>query len=129
MFLLSDWPPPKDLRTKGSVALVGDAMHSMVMYRGEGANHAIVDVLDFAREVLPHVYHGSSAQPPRAALRAALDRYEDGVVARTRPAVLASRQACYDAHQWGRISPQSPLLSRRAMRLEFGEEDMNEPDW
>ena len=87
------------------------------------------DVLDFAREVLPHVYHGSSAQPPRAALRAALDRYEDGVVARTRPAVLASRQACYDAHQWGRISPQSPLLSRRAMRLEFGEEDMNEPDW
>lgn len=28
---LSDWPPPRGLRTSGSVALVGDAMHPMAM--------------------------------------------------------------------------------------------------
>jgi len=28
---LADWPPPRGLRTQGSVALVGDAMHPMVM--------------------------------------------------------------------------------------------------
>ncbi|KAK3994257.1 FAD/NAD(P)-binding domain-containing protein [Cladorrhinum sp. PSN332] len=118
---LSDWPPPKNLRTKGSVALVGDAMHPMVMYRGEGANHAILDVLEFAEGVLPHVYRDS--------LRDALDRYEDKVVERTRAGVLASRQACYDAHQWGRINRESPLLSRRAPRLDFDEEDLEEPRW
>lgn len=26
-----DWPPPKDLRTSGHVALVGDALHPMAM--------------------------------------------------------------------------------------------------
>ncbi|KAK4224216.1 FAD/NAD(P)-binding domain-containing protein [Podospora fimiseda] len=118
---LSDWVPPKNFRTKGSVALLGDAMHPMVMYRGEGANHAIVDVLEFVEEVLPYVYGEG--------LRDALDRFEDKVVPRVRAGVLASRQACYDAHQWDRISGESPLLSRRAMRLEFGEEDLVEPEW
>lgn len=28
---LYDWPPPKGLRTTGNVALVGDALHPMVM--------------------------------------------------------------------------------------------------
>jgi len=28
---LYDWPPPKGLRTTGHVALVGDALHPMVM--------------------------------------------------------------------------------------------------
>lgn len=54
-------------------------------------------------------------------VRAALDRYEDRVVDRTRPAVLASRQACLDAHNWESISGESPLLSKRAMYVEFDE--------
>jgi hypothetical protein len=58
-------------------------------------------------------------------LRAALDRYEDRAVGRARPAVLASRQACLDAHRWARITDQSPLLSRRAMNLAFDESDMD----
>ncbi|KAL2189213.1 FAD/NAD(P)-binding domain-containing protein [Thermothelomyces heterothallicus CBS 203.75] len=127
---LYDWPPPKGLRTTGNVALVGDALHPMVMYRGEGANHAIVDVLDLVELVMPHFVaaerdeHSTAAQ--RAVdLRAALDRYEDRVVSRTRPAVLASRQACIDAHQWSRINEKSPLLSRRAMNLVFDETDMD----
>ncbi|KAK4098896.1 FAD/NAD(P)-binding domain-containing protein [Parathielavia hyrcaniae] len=132
---LYDWPPPKGLRTAGHVALVGDALHPMAMYRGEGANHAIVDVLDLVELVIPQLLLLPSAESSTAAagggvggagrLRAALDRYEDLVVGRARPAVLASRQACLDAHQWGRIGERSPLLSRRMMNLEFDEGDMS----
>ncbi|KAH6612266.1 hypothetical protein B0J18DRAFT_77587 [Chaetomium sp. MPI-SDFR-AT-0129] len=125
---LYDWPPPKNLRTTGRVALVGDALHPMAMYRGEGANHAIIDVLDLSEIVLPHLLSSETAETPSAqasSLRAALDRYEDTVVARARPAVLASRQACIDAHQWARIRDASPLLSRRAMHLAFDEADMD----
>lgn len=138
---LSDWPPPRGLRTSGSVALVGDALHPMAMCksphrsppnfglsadklgqtdRGEGANHAIVDVLDFVELVLPHLTGDRDGN-----IRSSLDRYEDRVVARTRPAVLASRQACLDAHDWRRINAQSPLLSRRTMNVPFDESSMS----
>lgn len=75
-------------------------------------------MLDLVELVLPQVQDSSSLN-----LRPALDRYEDKAVARTRPAVLASRQACLDAHQWSRISPASPLLSRRSINVKFNEED------
>ncbi|KAK4176784.1 hypothetical protein QBC36DRAFT_4192 [Triangularia setosa] len=115
---LYDWPPPKDLRTHGKTVLVGDALHPMAMYRGEGANHAIIDVKEYVDTVLPHL-DGSPTE-----LRAALDAYEDKAVARTRPAVLASRQACLDAHEWEKIGPASPLLSKRAMNVGFDEGTM-----
>ncbi|KAH8902430.1 FAD/NAD(P)-binding domain-containing protein [Coniochaeta sp. PMI_546] len=115
---LSDWPPPSNLRTSGSVALIGDALHPMAMYRGEGANHAIVDVLDFVEMVVPHLT-GDGLRD--GAVRSALDRYEDKVVARARPAVFASRQACLDAHNWRHINSQSPLLTKRTMNVEFNE--------
>lgn len=86
--------------------------------RGEGANHAIFDVLEFAQQVLPHL------EDTTVELRNAIDRYEDSVVARTRPAVYASRQACIDAHWWERISGNSPLLSRRTPNVAFEEEDV-----
>ncbi len=89
--------------------------------RGEGANHAIVDVMDLVELVISHLVGGGDRGNGKASLRAALDRYEDKVVARTRPAVLASRQACLDAHDWRRINPQSPLISKRAMNVEYGE--------
>ncbi|KAK3344715.1 hypothetical protein B0H65DRAFT_557809 [Neurospora tetraspora] len=115
---LSDWAPPKGLRSTGRVTLVGDALHPMAMYRGEGANHAILDVLEFAQQVLPHL------EDTTAEFRSAIDRYEDSVVARARPAVFASRQACIDAHWWERISGNSPLLSRRTPNVEYEEEDV-----
>ncbi|KAJ4287339.1 hypothetical protein N0V90_012737 [Kalmusia sp. IMI 367209] len=116
---LSDWLPPKDFRGSARVALIGDAFHPMAMYRGDGANHAIMDVQQFAQKVAPIL----SARSTEQTLRAALDTYEDEVTARTRPAVLASRQAALDAHDYGRIDAQSPLLSRRAMKLEFDERE------
>ena len=149
---LYDWPPPRGLRTTGHVVLAGDALHPMSMCefdsppslakasvgrgnilshtktdRGEGANHAILDVLDLVELVMPHFTNPNSSESPVAAvdsLRAALDLYEEKAVSRSRPAVLASRQAALDAHQWSRIKATSPLLSRRAMDLAFDEGDM-----
>lgn len=135
-----DWAPPIGLRSKGQAVLMGDAFHLMSMYRGEGANHAIVDVLDFATHVVPklapcslqHAHQGASqAQDPAQALRQALDRYEDAVVSRSRPGVLASRRACLDAHAYSRLFGEgaaaggiSPLLSKREMALQFDDESM-----
>ncbi|GKT46112.1 putative FAD-dependent monooxygenase [Colletotrichum spaethianum] len=113
---LYDYPPPKGMRSKGRVLLMGDAFHAMAMYRGEGANHAIIDVLDFAKNVVPKLDASFTE------LRAGMDVYEDHVVARARPGVLASRRACMDAHDWPKISPTSPLLSKREMMLQFDEE-------
>lgn len=85
--------------------------------RGEGANHAIVDVLDFADRVLPILKQDSDFSP----LRESLDEYENAVVKRSRPGVLASRRACLDAHEWKRIGSDSPLLTRRTPHVEFEE--------
>ncbi|KAM0525575.1 hypothetical protein ACHAPE_000282 [Trichoderma viride] len=135
-----DWAPPIGLRSKGQAVLMGDAFHLMSMYRGEGANHAIVDVLDFATHVVPmlapcslqHAHQGAAqAQDSAQALRQALDRYEDAVVSRSRPGVLASRRACLDAHAYSRLFGEgaatggiSPLLSKREMALQFDDESM-----
>ncbi|OAA50605.1 Aromatic-ring hydroxylase-like protein [Metarhizium rileyi] len=151
---LSDWPPPKGLHTTGNVVLMGDSLHPMAMYRGEGANHAIADVADFAKHVVPLLgannrassvagsgsetgQLGSENWPAekdaeeegaengfmlcRNRLRRALDQYEEIVVNRARPGVLASRRACMDAHEWARIGPESPLLTKRQMNIVYDE--------
>lgn len=120
---LHDYVPPKSLRTQGRVVLMGDALHAMTMYRGEGANHAVVDVLQFAEDVTPSLQQDSDV----STLRKALDVYEDSVVKRTRPAVLAARRACLDAHDWPKITPTSPLLTKREMFMSYAEEDGDEP--
>jgi hypothetical protein len=48
-----------------------------------------------------------------SALKAACDAYEVEMIARGAAAVLSSRQACLDAHNYGAISEQSPLVSKR----------------
>ena len=50
--------------------------------------------------------------------KAAVDAYEDEMITRTAPAVLASRRACLDAHDYQKITDQSPLVSRRAVVTE-----------
>lgn len=54
-------------------------------------------------------------------LRRAIDQYENVVVDRARPGVLASRRACLDAHEWTRIGPESPLLMKRQMTVVYDE--------
>lgn len=111
---IQDLTPPKDFQTTGRAVLMGDALHAMAMYRGEGANHVIFDVKDFVERVVP-------ALDGDGDLRSALDEYERAVITRTRPAVLASRRACLDAHNWKRISKTSPLLTKRMPYIEFEE--------
>ncbi|KAL5378006.1 hypothetical protein DPSP01_009450 [Paraphaeosphaeria sporulosa] len=116
---LTDWPPAKDVHGNGRAMLVGDALHPMAMYRGDGANHSIQDIQEIAQTIAPLL----SGTISESTLRAAIDNYEDEVIARCRPAVLASRQAAFDAHDYRRINPQSPLLSPRVMMIKFDEHD------
>ncbi|KAK0615329.1 hypothetical protein B0T17DRAFT_511099 [Bombardia bombarda] len=129
-----DWAPPKGLRGSGLVALLGDAFHTMAMYRGEGANHALVDVLHFIEQITPELLKKITCADKATTdgesetstdLRLAIDKYEDVVTKRAHPAVLASRRACMDAHQWTRFGVGSPLLSRRVMDMEFEDESLS----
>jgi 2-polyprenyl-6-methoxyphenol hydroxylase-like FAD-dependent oxidoreductase len=127
---LEDWPPPLQPGVQnggwdnlgGRVTLAGDAAHAMTMYRGEVFNHALRDLQVLVENIAP-VYKTSVEEAGGTGewskiLKDAVDRYEKEMCARGRPAVLASRRACLDAHEQGRIGPNSPLVARRVMRIE-----------
>ncbi|TKA72540.1 hypothetical protein B0A49_04234 [Cryomyces minteri] len=105
---------------QGRVTMLGDAAHAMTMFRGEGANHGITDVSILLSNILP-VFSRSPREDIIASTDtpdAAIEAYEVEMIHRTAPAVLASRHACLDAHNYTRITEQSPLVSRRAVVLE-----------
>lgn len=91
--------------------LMGDSAHTMTMFRGEGANNAIVDVLDLVKRV--------DMRQPRSfdseALLSSLAAYEDDIFARAEPSFLNSRQACLDAHDFSKIEG-SPLVGLRDLK-------------
>ncbi|RAL06913.1 FAD-dependent oxidoreductase [Aspergillus homomorphus CBS 101889] len=107
---IADWlfrPDPNPLHPR--VVLMGDSAHTMTMFRGEGANNAIVDVLDFTKRVDLK----SMGSLTTNTLRECLAVYESDVLTRAEPSVLNSRQACLDAHDFSRIVDGSPLVSAR----------------
>ncbi|KAM4064571.1 FAD binding domain-containing protein [Hirsutella rhossiliensis] len=109
---LQDWPcRPWDNRD-GRVTLVGDAAHAMTMYRGEAANHGILDAFYLCRALERAGHGGQSAQ------RQAVDEYEAEMTQRAAPAVLLSRQACLDAHDYHGLNENSAVLKRRAVQAE-----------
>ncbi|KAL2854606.1 hypothetical protein BJX68DRAFT_264506 [Aspergillus pseudodeflectus] len=102
---LADWEClPWDNRG-GRVTLAGDAAHAMVMYRGEAANHGLLDIFHLV-EALTRVYAGAD-------LPTAMDEYESEMRARTAPAVQLSREACMEAHAWDQLNEGSAILSKR----------------
>ncbi|CVK85577.1 related to monooxygenase [Fusarium proliferatum] len=106
--VLQDWPcPPWDNRN-GRVTLAGDAAHAMTMYRGEAANHGILDAYRLTK-ALEGAYHKGKG------LNEAIDEYEAELRGRTKVAVLLSRQACLDAHDWAGLNENSAILKRRAI--------------
>ena len=48
-----------------------------------------------------------------------MESYEAEMIDRTELAVLASRQACLDAHDWSRLNDKSPLVRRRLMKADL----------
>jgi 2-polyprenyl-6-methoxyphenol hydroxylase-like FAD-dependent oxidoreductase len=105
---LADWPCPDWDNRQGRVTLVGDAAHAMTMYRGEAANHGMLDAYHLCH-ALETIYAKSK---PR---KTAIDEYEQEMRTRTSHAVEMSRQACFDAHDWSRLDENSAVLSKRAV--------------
>ncbi|KAJ5496916.1 hypothetical protein N7463_008903 [Penicillium fimorum] len=91
--------------------LMGDSAHTMTMFRGEGANNAIVDVLDLVKRV--DIDKPGSFDTE--ALKSSLAAYENDVFTRAEPSYLNSRQACLDAHDFSKIEG-SPLVAPRDLK-------------
>ena len=85
-------------------------------YRGEAFNHGLRDLQVLVQQIEPIYKKGRLYTTEH--LKAAIDTYEAEMCSRGRPAVLASRRACLDAHEQGRINEKSPLMARRTIKLE-----------
>lgn len=77
--------------SSGHVVLIGDSAHPMTMFRGEGANHAIVDAANLAEEIY-NVFGNS--KPFDKAIRS----YYDEMIPRGVAAVEKSHIASQKAH-------------------------------
>jgi 2-polyprenyl-6-methoxyphenol hydroxylase-like FAD-dependent oxidoreductase len=99
----------------GRIASAGDSAHAMVRYRGEGANHAIVDIGNPVEAIKPLVKTGADDETWMEAIKG----YEEEMVERSTQGVLVSRQACLDAHDFERLNDDSPLVRRRLMRADL----------
>ncbi|KAG5932223.1 hypothetical protein E4U53_001429 [Claviceps sorghi] len=109
---LQDWPCLEWDNRQGRVTLIGDAAHAMTMYRGEAANHGMLDALNLVRQ-LTKVHAGERS------LRAATNDYEHEMRDRTggeHGAVMLSRHACLDAHDFHALNENSAVLRRRAIK-------------
>lgn len=102
---LADYPV-LDWKSDPKVTLVGDAAHSMTMYRGEGANHGVLDGA-LLIDLLIKVKSGEMDQ------KRAIELYEEEMKPRCQAAVLKSRQACLDGHHWDLITDDCPLIGGR----------------
>jgi hypothetical protein len=130
---LADWSATTT-REHERMVVMGDAAHSMTMctpfspfifsyelfltrstVRGEGGNNAVADAHDFVKRVGPLLKPGAPGQEVlRSTIEQALRDYDQDVLARGHPCVVNARQACLDAHDFPRITDESPLVSRRS---------------
>lgn len=116
---LEDFVPKPNMwdNRDGRVTLMGDAAHAMTMFRGEAYNHGVADISVLLPKILSTISLSKSASSEDSpwTLKQAIGDYEAEMIQRTAPAVLTSRRACLDAHQYDRINDQSPLVSKRVM--------------
>ncbi|KAL2203494.1 FAD/NAD(P)-binding domain-containing protein [Sarocladium strictum] len=106
--MLQDWPCLPWNNHRGKMTLAGDAAHAMTMYRGEAANHGIVDAHRLYKAI-GNYWSGT------VTMKQAIDEYETELRERTRAAVLLSRQACLDAHDFAGLNENSAVLKKRAI--------------
>ncbi|OQU99447.1 FAD binding domain-containing protein [Cladophialophora immunda] len=74
---------PDQLLPRGNVTLMGDAAHSMLPFRGMGANTALMDACDLAKAIIEGVRNSSSVD-------SVLQAYERVMIPRGREHALAS---------------------------------------
>ncbi|KAH0331257.1 FAD/NAD(P)-binding domain-containing protein, partial [Aureobasidium melanogenum] len=108
--LLADWEPVP-WTNSGYVTLAGDAAHPMTMFRGEAANHGILDVHDLWK-TLKLVYRNGGN------MRDAIRGYGERMMTRATDAILKSRVACEDAHG-DSVDENSPLVTERTMPQQY----------
>ena len=102
---LADFPPA-ECDGLGLVTLIGDAAHAMTMYRGEGANHGILDAALLVDQLVK-VKNGEIKQEYGVFV------YEEEMKKRCHEAVLKSRAAAVEGHTWEKIVDDSPLIGGR----------------
>ncbi|KAI8079915.1 uncharacterized protein BX664DRAFT_341808 [Halteromyces radiatus] len=86
-------PQPDSLaQHQGRVTLIGDAAHTMTMFKGEGGNQAIIDAVKLG-QLLGKVRDGDIS------LEQAIDQYHEEMIPRCTKAVDESNEACYLAHK------------------------------
>ncbi|PLB41691.1 uncharacterized protein BDW47DRAFT_99575 [Aspergillus candidus] len=96
---LVDWPSVEWDNWNGTCTLIGDAAHCMVIYRGEGVNHAIVDACQLADTI-------KSGADGDKSMDDAVREYEKQMRPRAREAVKTSRQAGYDGHCYAKVDKE-----------------------
>ena len=100
---LADFPAIPWDNCNGLVTTAGDSAHAMPMYRGEGANHGILDAALLVDQ-LKKIHAGEISQVEGIKL------YEAEMQERGHAAVLRSRQAAFDGHDWDAIVDTPPLI-------------------
>lgn len=108
--ILQDWPCLPWDNHGGLVTLTGDAAHAMTMFRGEAANHGIMDAYHLA-VALRQIHNGTKSRYE------AMTEYEVEMRERTSVAVIWSREACIGAHDYHALDEKSAVLRRRAVTM------------
>lgn len=97
---------PRDGLQKGlerGVVYMGDSAHAMPIFGGEGGNHALLDAVEFVRELV-----GSDAGAEKGGLEKVANAYYDSAYRRTQGAVRRCRQRFLLLHrpieQWRELA-------------------------
>ncbi|KAL4813418.1 hypothetical protein BDW67DRAFT_187677 [Aspergillus spinulosporus] len=96
---LVDWPLVEWNNWDGTCTLIGDAAHCMVIYRGEGVNHAIVDACQLADTI-------KAAADGQMSMADAIREYERQMRPRAKETVEASRRAGHDGHCYAKVDKE-----------------------
>ncbi|KAJ9647708.1 hypothetical protein H2204_000338 [Knufia peltigerae] len=113
--VLEDWPTQEWPLSEGRVTLLGDAAHTMTMYRGEAANHGMYDAAALVHQ-LNQWRRGVKSREE------ALRDFQAEVVERTHEAVLLSRFACLECHDLDNLRDDSQVFQVSGFNARVKEE-------
>ena len=88
---------PDFFTDKGNITLLGDAAHPMSPFKGQGANQALLDALELARNIAD-AYDPYKEKPKLSIREAVLNNFEIKMCKRTAPKVLGSAVAAKILH-------------------------------